>query len=69
MRAPDDRRVEFISIAFSEPAEVRRLARELRIDAAGDLSDLPPDAPQHIVSVTLRTPLHRIASGPGAWAH
>jgi hypothetical protein len=56
MRAPDGRRVEFASIAFSEPAEIKRLAHELRIDAASDLPDLPPDAPRHIVSVTLRTP-------------
>ena len=69
MRAPDDRRVEFVSIAFSEPAEVRRLARELRIDAADDLPDLSPDAPQHIVSVTLHTPLRRVAGRPGAWTH
>ena len=69
MRAPDNRRVEFASIAFSEPAEVRRLARELRIEAASGLPDLPPDAPRHIVSVMLRTPLRHVTSGPGAWAH
>jgi hypothetical protein len=69
MRAPDNRRVEFASIAFSEPAEIKRLAHELRIDAASDLPDLPPDAPRHIVSVMLRTPLRHVTSGPGAWAH
>jgi hypothetical protein len=57
MRAPDDRRVEFDSIAFSEPMEIKRLARDLRIDSASDLPDLPPDAPRHIVSITLRKPL------------
>jgi len=61
MRAPDDRRVELASIAFSEPAEIKRLAHEPRVDAASDLPDLPPDAPRHIVSVTLRTPLRRVA--------
>ena len=54
MRAPDGRRMEFASIAFSDPMEVRRLARALRIAAADDLTDLPADAPRHIVSVTLR---------------
>jgi hypothetical protein len=61
MRAPDNRRVEFASIAFSEPAEIKRLALELGVDAASDLPDLSPDAPGHIVSVTLRTPLRRVA--------
>ena len=60
MRAPDSRRVELVWVAFSEPAEIKRLARELGIDAAGDLPDLPPDAPRHIVSVMLRTPLRRV---------
>ncbi len=59
MRAPDNGRVEFAWVAFSEPAEIKRLAHELRIDAADDLPDLPPDAPRHIVSVMLRTPLRR----------
>jgi hypothetical protein len=63
MRAPDNRRVELASVTFTEPAEIKRLARELGIDAAGDLPDLPPDAPQHIVSVMLRTPLRRVAGG------
>ena len=60
MRAPDNRRVEFAWVAFSEPAEIKRLARELGIDAAGELPDLPPDAPRHIVSVMLRAPLRRV---------
>jgi hypothetical protein len=58
MRAPDDRRVEFASIAFSEPMEIKRLAQDMRIEAASDLPDLPSDAPRHIVSVMLRAPLH-----------
>jgi hypothetical protein len=60
MRAPDNRRVEFASVTFSEPAEIKRLARELGIDDASDLPDLPPDAPQHIVSVMLRAPLRPV---------
>jgi hypothetical protein len=60
MRAPDNRRVGFESIAFSEPTEIKRLAHELRIEAASDLPDLPPDAPRHIVSVMLRTPLRHV---------
>jgi len=60
MRAPDNRRLEFVSVAFSEPAEITRLAHELRIDGASDLADLPPDAPRHIVSVMLRAPLRRV---------
>jgi hypothetical protein len=60
MRAPDSRRVELTWVAFTEPAEIRRLARELGVDAASDLPDLPPDAPQHIVSVMLRAPLRPV---------
>jgi hypothetical protein len=60
MRAPDGRRVELASVAFSEPTEIKRLACEMRIDAASELPDLPTDAPQHIVSVTLRAPLRRL---------
>jgi hypothetical protein len=55
MRAPDGRRLEFKSIAFSDLLELKRLARELQSDAADALSDLPPDAPRYLVSATLRS--------------
>src|SRR5688572_22216306 len=54
MRAPDGRRLEFASIAFSDPSEIERLVRELDLGAAHDLTDLPPAAPRYIVSATLR---------------
>ena len=54
MRAPDGRRLEFASIAFSDPMEIQRLARSLRVGGADDLPELPADAPRYIVSVTLR---------------
>jgi hypothetical protein len=54
LRAPDGNRLEFASIAFSDPMEIQRLARTLRFDGADDLPDLPADAPRYIVSVTLR---------------
>jgi hypothetical protein len=54
MRAPDGTRLEFASIAFSDLSELQRLVRELELGADSDLSDLPPDAPQYVVSATLR---------------
>jgi hypothetical protein len=54
MRAPDGKRLEFASIAFSDLMEVQRLARELRLEAADDLATPPADAPRYIVSATLR---------------
>jgi hypothetical protein len=54
MRAPDGRRLEFASIAFSDLSELQRLVREMElVGAADDLTDLPPDAPRYIVSATL----------------
>lgn len=53
MRAPDGRRLEFASIAFSDLSEIQRLVREMELGAANDLTDLPPDAPRYIVSATL----------------
>lgn len=57
VRGPDGRRLEFASIAFTDVLEVKRLARELAVDGANDLPDLPPDAPRHIVSATFREPM------------
>jgi hypothetical protein len=54
MRAPDGRRLEFASIAFSDLSELQRLVREMQLGPAHDLTDLPPDAPRYIVSATLR---------------
>jgi hypothetical protein len=53
MRAPDGRRLEFKSIAFSDPSELQRLVREMQLGGADDLTDLPPEAPRYIVSATL----------------
>ena len=53
MRAPDGRRLEFKSIAFSDPSELQRLIREMHLGGADDLTDLPPEAPRYIVSATL----------------
>lgn len=54
VRAPDGRRMEFASIAFSDPREIERLARELAVEGADELAELPPDAPHYIVSATFR---------------
>lgn len=54
MRAPDGRRLEFKSIAFSDLSEIQRLFHELDLGEGGKLRDLPPDAPRYIVSATLR---------------
>jgi hypothetical protein len=61
MRAPDGKRLELMSIAFSDVTEVKRLSLELRVEGAENLVDLPPDAPRYIVSATLRhrLPAHR----------
>jgi len=64
MRAPDGRRLEFASIAFSDLAELQRLVREMEVGAVHDLTDLPPDAPRYIVSATLT----KAASGPARQA-
>jgi len=54
VRAPDGARLEFASIAFSDPSEIRRLLREMELGAPDDLTDLPPNAPCYIVSATFR---------------
>jgi hypothetical protein len=65
MRAPNGRRLEIASIAFSDLSEVQRLARELKVRDTFNATKLPPDAPRYIVSATLhgdtrafRTPAH-----------
>ena len=62
MRGADGRRLEFRSIAFSEPLEVRRIARELGVNGPDEPIDLPPDAPRYVVSATLS---HPIPASPG----
>jgi hypothetical protein len=57
VRAPDGKRVEFASIAFSDVLELRRLTREMSIEGADDLANLPDDAPRYMVSATFR---HRL---------
>ena len=67
-RAPDGRRLEFASIAFSDLSELQRLVREMELGPAHDLTDLPPDAPRYIVSATLTkdgAPLLRQPQGGG----
>jgi hypothetical protein len=54
VRAPDGRRMEFASIAFSDPREIHRLAKVLAVDVDYELEDLTPDAPSYIVSATFR---------------
>ena len=53
LRGPDDRRLEFASIAFSNVDEIRRVGQALGTNVHDELKDLPPDAPRFIVSVTL----------------
>jgi hypothetical protein len=53
MRAPNGARLGFASIAFTDLQELQRLARELAIDSADDLSNWPADATRYIVSATL----------------
>ena len=43
----------FASIAFSDVLELQRLVRELAVESADCLTDLPADAPRYIVSATL----------------
>jgi hypothetical protein len=61
MRAPDGRRLEFASIAFSDLLELQRLMRELGVGDAGDLRVPPTGGPRYIVSATLsdKTPASR----------
>ena len=52
VRGPDGGRLECAALTFSDLEELKRVARELDVDAAGDLADLPSDAPRYIVSAT-----------------
>ena len=54
MRSPDGQRVEIASIAFSDIMEMQQLARDMQLDAANVLAELPPDAPRYIVSATVK---------------
>jgi hypothetical protein len=54
LRGPDGRRLAFTSIAFSDLTELIGLARELEIESADELAELPPDAPRYLVSATLK---------------
>ena len=53
LRGPDDRRLEFASIAFSNVDELRRVGQAIGTTVHEKLKDLPPGAPEFIVSVTL----------------
>jgi hypothetical protein len=54
IRAPDGRRLEIASIAFSDLMEIQRLTRDMQVHCAERIADVPPDAPRYIVSTTLR---------------
>jgi len=54
MRAPDGKRVEFSSIAFSDLLELRSLLHDLVPNSKHDVDNLPEDAPRYIVSATVR---------------
>ena len=54
MRAPDGTKLEFESIGFTDLLELQTFARELNVDSADELDELPPDKPRYIVSATLR---------------
>jgi hypothetical protein len=56
LRGPDDTRLEFASIGFTDIVELQALARELNTDSADELTTLPPEAPRYLVSTTLRDP-------------
>ena len=54
VRGPDGRRLEFVSIGFSDLLELQRLVREMELDATETLSELPTDVSRYIVSATFR---------------
>jgi hypothetical protein len=54
LRDPSGKALEFVSIAFMDLSELATLSRKLDCESAPDLDVLPPDAPQLIVSTTLR---------------
>lgn len=53
MRGPNGTKLEFESIAFTDLREFARLARELATESDEEIADLPPGAPQYVVSATL----------------
>jgi hypothetical protein len=55
LRDPEGRVLEFKQIAFIDLAELAALSRRLGCTADPEWETLPPEAPQYIVSVTLRT--------------
>ena len=55
LRDPSGARLEFTSIAFIDLTELTALARKLELDSTvSTLDSLPPEAPQLVVSATLR---------------
>jgi hypothetical protein len=67
LRTPDGRLVEFENIAFSDVNEIRRVGKAVGMNADEELRDQPPDAPQFIVSVSLRPKSFSVfAAGRGA---
>ena len=53
VRPPDGPALHIASLAFSDLEELRALIRAMELDT-NDLSDVPPDAPRYIVSLTVR---------------
>lgn len=53
IRAPDGRHIEVASLAFTDLSELQRLVRDLHVDSANALTDLPPDASRYVVTATL----------------
>lgn len=54
LRDPEGRLLEFKQIAFIDLAELAALSRKLGCNGDMEWEGLPPEAPQYIVSVTLR---------------
>ena len=63
VRGPDGVRAEVSCIAFSDLQELQRLTREMELDCADALVDLPPEAPRYIASATFRAEAGRMARG------
>lgn len=71
MRAPDGRRQEIASIAFSDQVEVQRLVHEMNLATAYDPTEWPPDVARYIVTATLQdnTPPSSNAGYAGPFQH
>jgi hypothetical protein len=63
MRAPDGRRLEFASIAFSDSMELKLVARELEGGAVDELADLPSDALHRLRDVVRRRAFRQSRAG------